>query len=186
MQRILLFVPFEDRGLVQALGAHWDARGKFWYLEPHQSTAAFRPWLAESDERQEYSIESQRAHVAEARTRCWKCHGMIAVICIYCESGLIDGEPYSEFSVAHVTDVDKALRRQLARWPHFHAGYDRLEGRCFIANHCPRCRSLQGDYFLHCEPGGAFFSFKQAPQDFIAFKPLTGRVRLSGEEGFEP
>jgi hypothetical protein len=23
-------------------------------------------------------------------------------------------------------------------------------------NHCARCRALQGDHFLHCEPDGAF------------------------------
>jgi Domain of unknown function (DUF5710) len=185
MERIHLFVPFEERDPVRALGAHWDDRAKYWYLEPGQDPAPFERWLGDSEE-QEYSIESDRAHVATARARCWRCHAPIGVICIYCESGLIDGESYREFAVAHVTAIDEALRRQLARWPLFRDGFDRIEGQRFIANHCPRCRALQSDYFLHCEPGGAFFSLRDAPRGAVEFMPLAGRVRLSGDEGFEP
>lgn len=186
MERVHLFVPFEERDLVRALGAHWDTSAKHWYLDPGQDPAPFRRWLGDGDEDEGYSIESEQAYVAAARTRCWKCRAVIEVICIYCESGLIGGELYREFSVGHVTAVDEALRRQLARWPFFRVGFDRSEGhRCF-ANHCPRCRSLQGDYFLHCEPGGAFFSLRGAPPGTVLFSPLAGRVRLSGDEGFEP
>ncbi len=133
-----------------------------------------------------FSIESDDAYVASAQARCWRCHAAIGVICIYCASGAIRGDPYEEFAVSDITAVDAALWRQLERWPFFRFGYSRAAAGRYLANHCPHCRALQGDYFLHCEPKGAFFTLKHAPPGAIEFTPLRGSVRLSGDEGFEP
>ncbi len=133
-----------------------------------------------------FAIESDSAFVASTRTWCWRCRASIEVICIYCEEGRVAGELYTQFSVAHVTAVDAALRRQLVRWRHFRLGYGHIEADRYFANHCPRCGSLQADYFLHCEPDGAFFTLRGARPGVIAFTALAGRVRLSGDEGFEP
>ncbi len=133
-----------------------------------------------------YSIASEDAYVVSAKARCWRCRAVIEVVCIYCAAGEILGDHYEEFAVSNITAVDAALWRQLERWPSFRFGYSRTaEGR-YLANHCPCCRALQGDYFLHCEPGGAFFTLKGAPPGVIAVTPLLGRIRLTGDEGFEP
>jgi hypothetical protein len=135
---------------------------------------------------EEYSIELTEAYVAAARTRCWKCRASIDVVCLYCQRGTIDGEPYDEFSVSHVTAINESLRRQLAHWPSFRFAFSRADGFRYLANHCTRCGALQGDYFLHCEPNGAFFTLKGAPRGVVTLTPLAGPVRLSGDEGFEP
>lgn len=140
---------------------------------------------AESGE-EEYSIEVAEAYVATARTRCWKCRTSIEVVCLYCQRGTIEGEPYEAFTVAHITGIDEPLRRQLERWPFFRFAFSRADGFRYLANHCTRCGTLQGDYFLHCEPSGAFFTLRGAPVGAIIFTPLAGPVRLSGDEGFEP
>ena len=40
--------------------------------------------------------------------------------------------------------------------PQFHAGIDVAGERYGWRNHCQSCGQLQSDYWLHCEPGGAF------------------------------
>ena len=41
-----------------------------------------------------------------------------------------------------------------------------------LANHCVHCGAVQEDYRLHSEPGS------------VAFTPLVGLVRMSGDFGF--
>jgi hypothetical protein len=107
-------------------------------------------------------------------------------VCLYCESGRIEDEPYEQFTVSNITAVDAALGRQLRAFPDFSFGYSREAGGCRLVNHCPRCRAEQADYYLHCEPSGAFFTLRDVPPGAFEITPLDGRVRLSGDEGFEP
>ena len=94
--------------------------------------------------------------------------------------------PYRQFSVSNVTALDASLRHQLTSWPHFRVGYNRAARREYFANHCPRCNALQDDYFLHCEPSGAFFAVNAVPNRIVQRIPLRGRIELDGDEGFEP
>jgi hypothetical protein len=134
----------------------------------------------------EYSIVSDRAAVITAKVRCWRCRARIEVAGLYCESGLIDGEPYEEFTVSNITAIDDALRRQLGRWPTFRFAHSAPAGGRYLVNHCSRCGIQQADHYLHCEPSGAFFRLRDAPAGAIGVTLLTGRVRLTGDEGFEP
>ncbi|MGH8261417.1 MAG: hypothetical protein ACREUG_17175, partial [Steroidobacteraceae bacterium] len=111
----------------------------------------------------EYSIVSDRAFILAARTRCWRCHEGIRVVCIYCESGCVDGEAYEQFTVSNIAAIDEALHRQIAHLSDFRFVHSRDAGGRFLVNRCTRCRAEQADYFLHCEPGGAFFTMRDAP-----------------------
>jgi Domain of unknown function (DUF5710) len=184
MSRIYLYVPFEETAEVRSLGAHFDEQSKCWYLDGEQDPAPFARWRGEPVE-VEYAITSARAFVAATMTPCWKCRARIEVVCLYCEDGQVNGEPYTQFSISRITAVDAALLRQLARWPHFHFGATRSSGY-YLANHCASCGVMQGDEFLHCEPKGAFFSIKNAAPGAIELNPLSGVVRMNGDEGFEP
>ncbi|MGH8228392.1 MAG: DUF5710 domain-containing protein, partial [Steroidobacteraceae bacterium] len=41
MDRIYLYVPFEEKERVRRLGGRWDARLKCWYLDSGQNRAPF-------------------------------------------------------------------------------------------------------------------------------------------------
>ena len=99
---------------------------------------------------------------------------------------MISDEPHSEFSISNVTAMDNALQEQLKRWPTFKKVYSKDTGRSYFANCCQHCHAIQEDYFLHCEPYGAFFKIKTADPGSITFTALSGRIRLNGDEGFEP
>jgi hypothetical protein len=185
-----LYVPFEENAQVKALGARWDFERKCWYIDDRLDPAPFDRWVngrGEPEAReQEYSIVSEQAYVASSKSRCWKCGASIEVVCIYCETGSVDGDRYEDFSVSNITAIDGALRRQLERWPFFRFGFSKVTRGHSLANHCPHCRAVQADYYLHCEPGGAFFTLKGAPPGAIDVEPLIGRVCMDGDQGFEP
>jgi hypothetical protein len=91
-----------------------------------------------------------------------------------------------DFSVSNVTDIDEALRLQLGPWPKYHPICRRGTAGGTFANHCPGCGKPQDDFYLHCQSGGLFFSFQDPVAQELRVHALRGRVRLSGDEGFEP
>ena len=120
--RLYLYVPPEDKAEVQALGASWDAESLCWYIGAGDDRARFSTWLPEPDEGQEdeeFSITSEEAYVASATVECWKCRSSIEVVCIYCESGTVLGEPLSQFTVSSIRAIDDVLAGQLAPWSTF-------------------------------------------------------------------
>jgi hypothetical protein len=132
-----------------------------------------------------FRILSDEAVVVSGRVGCWHCRALIEVICLYCQTGFVDGEAMYDFSVSNVRDIDQHLRLQLARWPNFHPTHGRGAQGDF-ANHCPSCGKAQEDFYLHCQPGGLFFSFQDPVAEALQIHALHGTIRLSGDEGFEP
>jgi len=188
VSRTYLYVPFEERDQVRELGAQWDSDSKCWFIDSALDAAPFNRWLGDASQLAEepYSIVSERAYLLSARIRCWRCHAWARVLCIYCESGCIDGEPYEQFTVSNITAIDENLHRQLEGVPDFRFGQGRVADGRYLTNHCRRCGTQQADYHLHCEPSGVFFSLQDAMGDSLEVIPLAGRVRLTGDEGFEP
>jgi len=182
--RQYLYVPFEERQAVGALGAHWDESSKCWYLEPGQDTRPFGRWLGD-DPGEDYTIVTDHAYVATTHARCWRCGTRTQVCCLYCEQGIVDGESCEHFAVSEVTSMDSSLAAQLGAWPQFRFSSTRASGRC-LTNHCTHCGATQADYFLHCDPGGAFFLIRGAAPGTIHLDRLRGRIRLDGDVGFEP
>jgi hypothetical protein len=133
-----------------------------------------------------YRISSDEAVVVSGRVRCWNCRADIEVICLYCQTGVVEGEATLYFSVSNITAVDEALRLQLARWPCFHPLRGRAAHYGGFANHCPSCDKPQDDFYLHCQPGGIFFSFQDPVAQELRIHALQGLIRCSGDEGFEP
>jgi hypothetical protein len=133
-----------------------------------------------------YRIFSDEAVVVSGRVRCWNCRAEIEVICLYCQTGVVEGEATLDFSVSNITTVDETLRLQLARWPYFHPLRGRAAHNGGFANHCPSCNKPQDDFYLHCQPGGIFFSFQDPVAQELRIHALQGLIRCSGDEGFEP
>lgn len=69
-------------------------------------------------------------------------------------------------------------------WPGFRPIADPGAQAPRFANHCPHCGAEQDDRDLHTEPGEPFFDIPRAPPGTIRLSPLTGQVRLSGDEHF--
>jgi hypothetical protein len=140
------------------------------------------PMMADAD----YRILSDEAVVVSGYVKCWNCRADVQVICLYCQTGFVDGEAMLDFSVSNISDIDESLRLQLRRWPRFHPIRRRGTASGAFANHCPGCDKPQDEFYLHCQPGGLFFSFQDPVAQELRIHALHGRIRLSGDEGFEP
>jgi hypothetical protein len=188
VQRTYLYVPPEEKVEVQALGAHWDADSKCWYIGSDESTARFARWLprtaeAEANDDEPFTIVSDQACVASTTTTCQRCNSNIEVVCIHCESGTASGEPLTQFTVWHIWAIDQELARHLQRWPNFRKVTE-SDDEAF-ANHCPHCGTWQDDMYLHSEPDEPFFDIPGAAPGSISLTPLPGTIRLSGDEHFQ-
>ena len=186
MDRIYLSVPPEEYREVQASGALWDDESKSWYIGEERAQASFARWLAVEAVEAPFGIVSEEAFVASAHCRCVNCRAEIEVICLFCDSGTDTeiGDPLSHFTVSNIWAMDDALAKALERWPHFRSGTGEGSTNGF-ANHCPHCGAMQEDYLLHSEPGDVFFGIAPGRPAEVEFTRLHGRVRLSGDYGFE-
>jgi hypothetical protein len=186
VDRTYLFVPPEEKAEVEALGGRWDSKTMCWYIGSDEEPARFSRWLSDSDESDEgFGIVSSQAYVASARASCASCGSTIEVICIYCENGMVSGDPLYRFTLCDVWAMDEALVRQLDPWPQYKKVRDPASQEEYFANHCPGCGTMQDDLYLHSEPGDPFFSIEHAAQGSIELTALVGEVRLSGSEHFE-
>ncbi|HTV80773.1 MAG TPA: hypothetical protein VMF03_21160 [Steroidobacteraceae bacterium] len=134
----------------------------------------------------DFRILSDEAVVVCGHVTCWHCGADVEVICLYCQTGFVQGEATVDFTVSNVTAIDEALQRQLSRWPNFRPLGKRSAGSGGFANHCPSCNRPQDDFYLHCHPGGIFFSFQAPVARELRIHALQGVIRCSGDEGFEP
>jgi Domain of unknown function (DUF5710) len=184
VQRRYLFVPPEEYLEAQAQGARWDAEAKRWYIGADEPLELFALWLSDTPMDEGFSIASTDGYVAAATTSCRRCRSRIEVICLYCESGTVSGDPLTRFTVCGIWAMDEGLAGQLKPWPTFReAGGPEQEGSYF-ANHCSHCGALQEDMYLHSEPEDPFFDIPRAAPGSITLTPLAGTIRLSGSEHF--
>ena len=148
---------------------------------------------ADLDAEGEFSIASQEAYVASATITCAACRAETEVICIHCASGTASGEPLRQFTVSDVSAIDEPLARQLQAWPTYRMVEDEFlppeshpdSARGYYANHCSYCGAVLDDMYLHSEPDEPFFDIPGAAPGSIKLTPLSGPIRLSGDEHFE-
>lgn len=183
--RLYLYVPPEEKAEVEGLGGLWDAEAMCWYILSGNDATRFSKWLPDAPFDGEFTISSQQAYVAAASVPCPACGVTVEVICVYCESGTVLGEPLSQFTVSHIRAVDEALAQELSRWPTFREGFSEMEQDRVFANHCPRCGAMLEEMDLHSEPEQPFFSVAHAAPGAIRLTPVVGEVHLSGDESFE-
>jgi hypothetical protein len=186
--RFYLEVSEADEAEARALGARRDEKSRRWYIGSGENEEDFSRWLpadAGAEEDEEFTITSDRAYVAAATAPCQNCRAPIEVICIYCEDGIVMGEPLTEFTVSNIRAVDSALAAQLTAWPAFREVHDHSDDESYFANHCSRCGAPQEDLYLHSEPDQPLFSIPRAEPGAVRLTPLAGRIRLSGDESFE-
>jgi hypothetical protein len=182
MDRTYLFVPPEEKAEVESLGAQWDTALKCWYIGPTDPPAKFSRWLPPFEDDAELSIVSSDAFVAATTIPCHRCHTNIEVICIHCAIGTVSDELLTRFTVSDVWAMDEELTQQLKPWPTFRRIQTRTGELGSFANHCPHCDAVQDDLDLHSEPDSPFFEI--AYDASIELIPLTGTIRLAGDEHF--
>jgi hypothetical protein len=120
------------------------------------------------------NVRSSSYFIARAIRPCWRCSDPTPVLALALPPGHdlleIDADAVSEalavdtweaaelgaflFYVEYLPAAVQARVRQLSQL--YRRDYSRTTDSSYWMNHCRRCRALQGDHYLHCEPDGAF------------------------------
>jgi hypothetical protein len=162
-----LNVPFSDKDLAKNKGAFWDADQKTWFVPDHKDINDFVAWF-NLDEIG--TIIKTPFYIALNTRDCWKCGAETTMISLYSdnfynldyENDETENQIFQKVEAksffSDITYLDNTISTFLTQnFSFFKFGYSKTIGGKYWANHCEKCNSLQGDFFNHSEPGGAFF-----------------------------
>ncbi len=109
--------------------------------------------------------------IITSKRKCWKCKKSTQIIALkfYRDSEV----PNKEFENPIIMYGQKNLPQGIleviqSKFPFYKSKYSHTIQSKYIANTCEYCSALQGDFYLHEEPDGAFFNaFGLKPKYYI-------------------
>lgn len=104
-------------------------------------------------------LELPTAYYRYGVCKCWKCKREIIVFA-WPRDGM-----HNE-SAPKVKPLPKTVQYR----------YSKTVGDKYWVNTCPYCQSIQGDFFLYCEPDGAFFGVNCTEDSVTAFESDMFRI----------
>lgn len=166
----ILDVPYADKDQAKELGAFWAAAIKKWVIPDHiKNINSFQQWITVES----YSCIIRKPYILALSTRvCWKCNKEIPVVApgavnyYYLDDADEDhpddneliwlkGESPTLFSDVEYLDPGMVDYLQ-EHYPFYKYTYSKFIDSSYWGNTCKYCGVLQGDNFLHNEPGGSF------------------------------
>lgn len=169
-------VPYNDKDVAKSKGAFWDVEQKTWFVPDHKDINDFQQWI---DKSKVSVIIKSPVSMALNSTDCYKCGNNTAVISLASnnfyylstdekeEEKWFRADKFSFFSMPLF--IENELAGKINRlFPNYKIAYSKTAESSYWANHCDHCGALQGDFFLHSEPGGAFF-----PLEIEEYEQLT-------------
>lgn len=155
-----LFVSYADKDHAKRLGAHWVPERKVWVIPDHiLEINAFNAWIPI----QKGCIVRKPYLICLSKTNCWKCGKETPMVALAAENYF----EFTEGSWVKITErslfswvltLDEGIAQYMQEnYPFFKHTYSRTQQMAYYGNTCIFCGNLQGDFFHHEEPGGAFF-----------------------------
>ncbi|WP_236901670.1 DUF5710 domain-containing protein [Empedobacter brevis] len=172
-------VPYREKDFAKSKGAFWDAEQKTWFVPDHKDINDFLQWI---DTRKVSILLKSPFFIAVNKRQCYNCSAFTTVIALasdnlyyldYDDNGnekWFRQDYFSFFSMpVFINDEVTAILNKL--FPQYKMGYSKTAGE-YWANHCEHCGALQGDFYLHCESGGAFFPIETEDCKHITLLPI--------------
>lgn len=110
-----------------------------------------------------YKILSN-CYIARNFCQCYNCSAQTPAISVAAEKFEIVDEKEHQIIESSFTffdticDMSQEIKSVIrAKFPYFKPFYSNMAGIEYWANHCIYCGRAQGSFYLHAEPGGAFF-----------------------------
>lgn len=163
-----LNVPYSEKEEAKALGAYWDTDNRTWCLprRNYNNIEKYEKWIHTN-----YSyIAETPIYIAESIQECWKCHKETKVttfaahnINYFFENDdedniLLEIEKMGFAFASNISFIPNDLLYLIQKKnPYYKLSYTKASGISYYNNQCHNCGSVQGDFYLHCEPEGAFF-----------------------------
>jgi hypothetical protein len=169
-----LLVPYAEKDEVKSLGGLWLPERKTWVVPDHiRDIDPFKTWI----DYREGCIARKPYLLCLSKTKCWKCGKETPMIALgaknyyaFEEQSWLKSKEPTLFS--SVLTMSPPIRDWLGyHYPSFKIMYSYTIKSSYYGNTCTSCGRLQGDFFHHEEPGGAFFP------DPYGNQPITARFK---------
>ncbi|WP_175794636.1 hypothetical protein [Burkholderia ambifaria] len=166
-ERLPLLLTRREEREARAGNAVWRDAPKGWYASSDSDLDALVGWLPD--------YLAAHTSLAEGRERCWKCSDMTPVYCLASRGEYLtrhevydENQTQTEAFIWSLTGcgaffgnlvlANGSLLRMLAtQCPNYHLDYSKQAQGNYFMNHCASCGAKLGDFYMHSEPGGAFF-----------------------------
>jgi len=163
---IQIEVAYNDKDIAKEKGAFWDTEFKTWYIPDKKKITDFADWIPEDSD-----IIIKSPFIIAKNTRfCWKCNKETTLIAIGAKQFMLSDYVNDESDevkwklekyltlFSDVTYIPKKIAELIQKkFPFYRYSYSKTINGKYWANNCIHCNSLQGDWFNHHEPDGAFF-----------------------------
>jgi len=184
---VFLDVPYHEKDEAKRLGAKWDPAERKWYVPAGGSLELFARWLPESGEASGLRI-SAPIYIVESSSSCWSCGCQTPVVALavdHLEGQEEENEEGGLLLLSSVEDLPEELVNLLCpRYPFLRKRFSKTAGVRYFMNHCA-CGAPVGDFFLHSEPGGAFFPTtpEEVEQMVVRELPVSGPFKVEADYG---
>jgi hypothetical protein len=208
--RVDLDVPFSEKDEAKALGARWDPQAKVWYVPEGRDSAPLAKWIPQHPEsalepEPEYPLRSPYYFLVESKSDCWKCGSSTRV------HAFMLPEEHEQFEYADETDEGFTLGSPRGYWERYgergkvsnvyglspsvlaqlrshtsgyKPAYSQQAGETYYMNHCEHCGAKLGDFYMHSEPGGAFFPTSPAEASIMVLHKVEAPFEANGSMGY--
>ena len=115
---------------------------------------------------------------------CWRCETNMTVATLLAPH--VEDTQGEVCLLSNIEELpDEVLSYIKKRVPTFKLRSSKMAGSKYYANTCPKCRVIYGDFFLHAEPGAAFFPTdeKEAKSLYLTEIPISKTIEVDGSLG---
>lgn len=116
-------------------------------------------------------------YLASTTIGCWKCGASMSVVALIAPK--VEGFDGEICMLSNIEELPDRIRDFIQKsHPLFQRQFSITAKSTYFANICPDCGAITGDFFLHSEPGGAFFPETESEAEDIKLTeiPLQNRI----------
>ncbi|WP_053064247.1 hypothetical protein [Caballeronia mineralivorans] len=184
----------KNEGAAAAAGrAVWLDEPGGWFATDESDVNALVEWMPE--------YVAPYFFLASNQQRCWKCGRATSVVCLASKGGYLARHSLDEDEADDVEDAEQVawsiadsgtfignltlvngrVRRFLAEnCPNYRVDFSKMAESSYFMNHCDYCDAKFGDFFMHNEPGGAFFPTTEHEASFIRMRRVDMPLLVQG------
>jgi len=168
LERTPLLLSKSEASIATAGRAVWLDDPGGWFVTDKSDVNSLLQWMPQ--------YVAPYFFLASNKQLCWKCDRSTEVFCLSSKGGYLnrcwpdddeDGEEAAQpvWSIAdcgtfigNLTLVNGRVKRFLSEnCRNYRLDFSKMAESNYFMNHCDHCDAKFGDFFMHNEPGGAFF-----------------------------
>ena len=179
---VFLNVPFVEKDEAKALGARWDGTVKKWYVQNREDYPKFQKWIL-PDDYEQCAVLCDYFYIVEGSHTCFKCGAQNRVVAFATGNCYFFYHPEEyENQVPQYVEDDLQIESfleplniipgaldYLKTTYNFHLGFSKFLKKNYFANHCNKCKVIQGQNFLFYEIDSPFIVRNSKSAEALSF-----------------